>query len=496
MFNSVTDDPKNELLRDRLSRLADDIRQLELSTREEYQAELYSRVNAILAEGVEMTPLIPITAEGPAILGDLTRNLSLLNRDGADVAGQILRIEDIASRLYNLAASSQNSLRQQIRELALSSNQKRYLEPFINVSNLGDFNGSIDQNAGVASLPLITDTELDLTQATISIGNNSEGTQQSEVDTLTDGRIDTIFSWNGTKLELIVRFKQPEIINRLKIEMDDYQGLEVTVLETSPDGTLVENILGDLGVTSLELNGIQSKYSGDFILDFPPRHCSSLRLVLEDRVDVALIALRALSVFSRRYSNAGFIITKPITAPTGTVRFSTIEKTVAPLTSITHQLSYNGVHFSVIQPGQEIILTSTPYWYRAVFERSTTRFDDADAPIEGINSDPLANTNFVLGSSHSVPVGDGIMERTLFFQEITGPIKFRETPLPNTLQIQEGSVLLEPSEYAFNGGILSFEDDRGSITVTYQTSQLGAASIKQRQEYYSPLLYEARFEKV
>lgn len=496
MFNSLIDDPKNELLRDRLARLADDIRRLELSTREEYQAELYSRVNAILAMGVDMTPLAPITAEGPAVLGDLVENFNRLNRDGADIAGQILRIEDLAARMYNLAASSQNSLRQQIRELALSSNQRRYLEPFISTKNLSRFTATIDQNAGVASTQVLTEEEIDLSKAKISFGGNSIGEVTVGADALIDGKVETALIWTGTKLELIVELPEAEVINRIRLEMDDYQGLEVTVLETSPDGTLVEDILSELGVRTLHLNGIQSKYSGDFIVDFDPRHCRSVRIVLEDRVDVANIALRSLSLVRRRFTNTAEIVSGPITAPTGTVKFTTVEKSTAPLTSITHFISYNGVHFTVIDPGDEITLSSSPFWYRAVLERSTSRFDDADSPLFPTKADPLLNTDYTLVSSNSVPVGDGVLERTLFFSSITGPIRFRETPLPNSLKVQEGSVLLTASDYNFANGILSFSTARGSITVTYQTSQLGRAAINQRKDYYSPLLYEAKFETV
>lgn len=493
MFNSVSDDPKNELLQDRLARLADQVRLLELSTREEYQAEVYSRVNAILAMGVGMTPLFPITAEGPAVLGDLIENLSRLNKDGADIAGLILRIEDTAASLYNLAASSQNSLRQQIRELALASNLRRYVEPFVNTQRLDSFTASIDQDAGVAALPLTDETEI--VPDTIIVGQNSIGTQTSGAENLTDDRIETAMVWAGEQLELIIRFAKPEIINRLKIEMDDYQGLEIVTLETSPDGTAVEDILAGLGVTGLHLNGIQSKYSGDFILDFDPRHAQSVRIVFQDRVDVANIALRSLQFYRRRYSAAGRLVTTKIDAPTGTVVFTTDQRTTSPLTSITHQISYNGVHFQVIQPGDKITLKSNPFWYGAVLERSSSRFNDAGSPVEPTTADPLASTDFVLAQSNFVPLGNGVIERTLYFSSVTGPILLRETPLQNTLVVQEGSVQLDTADYAFAGNILSFDGDRGGITVTYQTSALGPTAIKQREEYYTPLLFQAQFEK-
>ena len=88
--------------------------------------------------------------------------------------------------------------------------------------------------------------------------------------------------WKGTSLELIATFAQPEIINRIHIELDDYQGLEIVSFTTSPDGTLTEDVLVDLDLTTIHLNGIVDKYSGDFILDFSPRHAKQVRLVIED----------------------------------------------------------------------------------------------------------------------------------------------------------------------------------------------------------------------
>jgi hypothetical protein len=493
MFSSIFDDPKNELLRNRLERLADEIAALDLPTREEFLAEVYSRVNQILAIGTDMRPLFPVTAEGPAVLGDIIENFDRLNQDGGDVAGFLLRIEDLAARLYNLAASSQNSLRQQIRERAFAPDDRRYIEAFIHTRNLDVAAAMIDANAGLASLPLAEEVEL---KPTIVIGDGSIGTQVVGVEALTDSRIETALIWEGSLLELLISFDEPEIVNRLTIAMDDYQGLEIVSLTTSSDGSQTDDILEDLEVSSIHLNGLQSKYSGDIILDFPPRHCKTIRMVIEDRVDVANIALRELSVFSRRYGNTGTVTSKKITGPSGDLTFSTTQLTVPPLTSITHQISYNNASYQALNPGTTFTPTSLPFWYRAVLERSSSRFDDAGSPVVLTNADPLESTNYVLNTSNSIPLGGGVLERTLNFATIDGPVAFRETPLPNTLQVQEGSVLLDPTTYTFTNNILSFDTSRGSITVSYQTSALGQAAIGQRKEYFTPLLYEVRFDKV
>src|SRR5512133_564853 len=98
MYSSLIDDPKNQLLRARLARLVDDLRKFNLATREEYEAEVYSRINGILARGNRMQPLAPIPAEGPARVGDVVENLARLNQDGADVVNEVLKVEETRVR--------------------------------------------------------------------------------------------------------------------------------------------------------------------------------------------------------------------------------------------------------------------------------------------------------------------------------------------------------------------------------------------------------------
>ena len=62
-----------------------------------------------------------------------------------------------------------------------------------------------------------------------------------------------------------------------------------------------------------------SKFSGDYIADFPPRHVREMRLVLRDVIG-----------------------TGPIEAPSGQVRFTASRLVSTPLTSITHLVSYDG----------------------------------------------------------------------------------------------------------------------------------------------------------
>jgi hypothetical protein len=493
MFTTFYPDPENAFMQDRLARVADDVRSLNLSTREEYQAEVYSRVNAVLALGNGMTPLSPITPQGPALVGDVEANFDSLNRDSADIASQILLVEDIASQLFNLTATSQNSLRQQIRENILHSTNKRFLVPFINTQQLDTVNANIDVNVGVATLPLTSEVSL-LNQATISVGVNSIGTVSTDIADLTDGEVDTALVLDGSLLELIITFPTPQILNRLRLYMDDYEGLEITSLTCSSDGAATSDILADLGIRTIYLNGTQGKYSGDFILDFTPRYVLSMRLLIADRVGQSRIALREIDLLSRKFGSSGSISTTPILQPSGSVQFSTIQTVPAPYTSITHQISYNGVTYTSINPGDLLTLTQVPFWYRAILERSVAAFSSPASPVASINSDPLQNASYILGTSQSTPLGANLIERQLLFTSVNGPIPLREVPLPGTLQVQAGALLLTSADYAFSGGILSFATTWTNITVTYQTSALASAALTSLVDYYTPLLYQAQFQ--
>ena len=100
-----------------------------------------------------MTPLNPIGAEGPAVIGDVSGNFTILNNDAADIAAETLRVEDSVADSYNLAATALNQLRQQIRESLYQNNQQRYSEDFINSQNLTNVSANLDFNAGLATNP-------------------------------------------------------------------------------------------------------------------------------------------------------------------------------------------------------------------------------------------------------------------------------------------------------------------------------------------------------
>jgi hypothetical protein len=494
MFSNVFTEPDNGILRDRLSRLIEGLRLLELPTREDYLAEVYSRVNSIIAIDGEMQPLTSPIPNGPAIVGDVTVNCTRLNEDALDLSNETSRLEDSLSRVYNLAAATQNTLRQQIRELLLSPNSKIYRENFLNKNNISSTTATIDFNAGACMMSL--QSEVDIV-STIVISPNSVGSSSDDLSNLTDNNPETIFTWDGTVLELILSFGSVQILNRLTIELDIHDGIELTAFTTSPDGILTEDVLQDLGKSLIVLDATSGKYSGDVIIDFPPRHCSNLKIRLEDRVGDSTLPIRGLAVKSRKYGQSAQITSNPISLPINNVRLVVDQLVPKDLCNITHQLSYDGVQFQAITPNVITNIATAPYWYRAVLEKSNSAFTQAQDPLVNTGLDPKFSANYTIASSNSLPLGNGIMERIITFNNVTGPITFRDSPLGGTIQVQQGAVILSQGpDYTFASQILSFPTPPGTIIVSYQTSIRGAASIKERFDYYTPILYEARFERV
>lgn len=495
MLNPIFTDPNNSLLRDRLNRISQQLRNTKLSTAEDYAAEIYSSINSVISLGLSMTPLK--TIEGQGIVGNVIDNYTSLNNDSQDIANEILRIEELAANAFNKAASSQNQLRQQIREFVYSSNKKTYKEDFLNAEHLTSVTANIDFNAAVATNSLLTNTML---APVISIGPNSVGAidPNSDVSNLTNAEIDTIFSWNGASLELFLTFSTAKIVNRITINLDNYKELEIDTFTTSPDGTLVQDVLLDLGVESILVDGTSNKFSGVVVIDFPPRYILSARLIINDRVGSGLIALRQLSCSQVRYSATGQLTSLPISYPTGVVTFAAVQDVFAPYVSITHQISYDGTQFIAISPGDTIILTSTPFFYRALLSTNTSTFTAASTPLVQSPLDPVASPYYVLSRTMTTPLGNGIIERTLQLNTVTGPITLRDIPLVNSIVIQEGSVILNSNngDYTLSNNTISFPTPVTGLTISYQTSSLGSSAAQDLEEYYTPLLREFSFEAI
>jgi hypothetical protein len=407
-----------------------------VTTREDLLATVYSRLNSVLALGNNVTPLLPVAREGPAIAGDLNGNFQILNQDAQAIIKQLLGTENDASALVNLFASTQNNLRQTIREMIYTSGSRRYREEFINNTKLGTGTATVDFNAGTVSLPLVQETMI--APDSIDFGVACDGVLgDGTTDLLLDGKTETSMTWAGGRLELVFNFNTVQILNRFRIELAGYQGLVVEEFSSSPDGVIREDLLADLQPSSLSLDGSSGKFSGDWIADFDPRHCSQVRLIISDRVGRS-IALRNIQFSQRKVGASGQVQSQQITQPLGNVVFRAAQHTADQLTSITHQVSTDNIHYSSVAPDQTLTL-AVPYWYRGILTRLDSNFDQAAAPVDMPGTDPNLNPDYSLQSTATTDLGGGIIERTLNFSAISGPVQLEETPLDGTLVVFDGT---------------------------------------------------------
>src|SRR5271156_5936931 len=447
MFNPTFDTIQtSQIILNRLARVANQLRSFVAYTQVDYQAAVYSAVNGVLNLGNEMTPPAFFAGETPAIIGDLTTYLNNLNNDGQDIAAEITSIETQIAQYYNLSAGVQNSLRQTIREQVYASIATQWLEFFVNDHQLQPgYTTNVDFNAGVATSNLTSEVVSNPTN--IITGPSSESSSATanagyDPNQLLNptGSVTNLVTWNGEQLELQLQFPTPTPINRLIIHQDNYEGLVITNLSSSPDGIFFDPIDAELFPTDLTLDAQSGKYSGDAIIDFSPRSISVLKLVITDLIGQGAISLRGIETHLLTFASSGQFTSNPINTPTGVVNFQTEQRLYTGLTTIVHQLSYDGVNFQVITPGQTIILQSSPFWYRAQLSRDTSAFTSAASPLTVPNGDPSISPNYVLGTVTSTNLSSGVLQRNITFTGVTGAIQFNETPVPGTLSVYAGSV--------------------------------------------------------
>src|ERR1035437_4212081 len=482
--DSITVTGAAELLNARLAQAAASLRGTPVTTREDLLATVYSALNAVLSLGNNVTPLLPVAREGPAIAGDLNGNFQILNQDAQAIIRQLIGTENDAATLFNLFASTQNNLRQTVRQMIYTSGSRRYVEEFISNTKLGAGTAVVDFNAGVVALPLVS--EVMVAPDSIDFGVSCVGAlTDGTTDLLLDGLTETSMTWNGGKLELVFNFNTIQILNRFRIELAGYQGLVVEEFTSSPDGVIREDLLADLQPSSLSLDGSSGKFSGDWIADFDPRHCKQVQLIISDRAG-ASIALRNIQFSQRKVSASGQVQSQMISYPKGNVVFRAAQHTADKLTSITHQVSTDNIHYQAMTPDQTLTL-AVPYWYRGILTRLDSNFDQAAAPVDMPGTDPNLNPDYTLQSTATTDLGGGIIERTLNFSAISGPVQLEETPLNGTLVVFSGAMLVPAGQYSTTKNKITFTGAQTGIMIRYQTSAFARAGLPARKNFYSPL---------
>src|ERR1035441_9813045 len=115
--DSITTIGAAELLTACLAQAEASLRGTPVVTCEDLLATVYSALNGVLALGNNVTPLLPVAREGPAIAGNLNGNFQLLNQDAQAIIRQLIGTENDAATLFNLFAATQNNLRQTGRQV-------------------------------------------------------------------------------------------------------------------------------------------------------------------------------------------------------------------------------------------------------------------------------------------------------------------------------------------------------------------------------------------
>jgi hypothetical protein len=483
MFNDIIADSENIILVSRLQRAIPSLAAANYSTLEEYQTAIYSVVNFVLALQNAMQPLKNIKGGTPALIGDLSGNVGNLSNDITDTISYLAGVESNVANLFNLGELSQNTIRQNIRTQIYNNNSKFYTENFIDNSNIQSNTAVIDTQSGMAYLPMSSQ----LQQAfSVALGTSSIGLTTNSLANLVDGLVDTTFVWNGNTLELILTFSAATIVNRLSLDLDTYDGLVITSFTASPDGTTYNDILESLDVSDVSMNATSGKYSGAIILDFPPQYALTLKLVINNVIGTNVIALRNIFLYARQYSSSGQLTSTLIENPIGNVTFST-EQLVPTSTNIVHQYSYDNVHFINFVPGA--VNFTQAYWYRALLSRTSL-----STATNGLASSLPNSSNYQVSTYSSLNLGSNITQSTIAFSVVSGPVVLGDIPLPKSLVVQVGSVILNTNQYTFLDNTVTLSATQYNVTIVYQTVGLNSQILSSLQNYLTPILTEYTFE--
>lgn len=496
MYSDLYSKNWNQIFQYRLDAIRQKISSLQYPTKEEYQADVVSMLNTLIRFQDQMQPLLGITRETPALIGSIQDNLDLLNGDVSAIAAQLLDTEQTAAGLLNLYAATQISLRQRLRQMLYASTSTNFWQPFVGGDLIDQHTCDVDLNAGIVSLPVASQVMQTLTS--VRIGPTSVGTllATSSLTNLIDNQPQTVFEWEGTRLELIFEFPVGTILNRMSIESHDYAGVIVEEISCSPDGVYHEDALEEVPSNFLTVDASSNKFSGQYVVDFTPKETAYLKLVLIDCVGAKSINLRGISFFTRQFSNTGYVNFTPVQLQAGDYQFDASALTTDQLTTIQHQTSDDGAKYRVIYPGTVLPVKGT-FWYRVFFQRNDQDFAQDQNPFVSGVQDLASGPSFTATApSVTTDLGGGIYQREVPLDTVAGPIRIKDRCVEGTMQVSVAGAALAAGDFSFNTGILTLKSlPVSTVVLRYQTSLAGQQNFNARKPYYSPYLYEAKFTK-
>jgi hypothetical protein len=136
-------------------------------------------------------------------------------------------------------------------------------------------------------------------------------------------------------------------------------------------------------------NGPRRDLRGNALVGPPPKRSA---------VSASLPANIRRSFFARQYQTIGMLTSTKVSLGLGYVQFLTEQSTADELTNITHQISYDGVHFSSITPESQFDLGGNPFWYRVLLERLDSNFNLKSTPVPTPGQDPEAADYYKVGN--------------------------------------------------------------------------------------------------
>jgi hypothetical protein len=73
-----------------------------------------------------------------------------------------------------------------------------------------------------------------------------------------------------------------------------------------------------------------------------------------------------------------------------------------------------------------VLAIASPYWYRATLTRLDGNFAASASPVDLPGTFLKLNPNYVLRNTATTDLGAGIIDRTLNFTSISGPVQLEE----------------------------------------------------------------------
>jgi len=479
----------------RIDALKEKLRSLPLVVREDFLAELYGSLNRVLQLGNGISDMPDFPRRSPAHPSQINVILDDLEQDCRGLSEQIGVVRDDLLSLANTTIATANAALRKARRSLYSSSPGILVQPFLNAESFEQVSAFLETTSGMAMLPIVSREKAD--PSAISLGVESSGYFSSgdSLQELLDSNPDTFLVWNGSVLELVVSFPAPVIVNVVTINFAGSAGLIMDRMSASSDGVSEEDVTGDFPSSMRALDGSAGKYSGEWIGILKPRFVKQMRIRFRDLVGENRIILRDLGFYRWSFRPSGRIQSRLIAVPDTRLRFQAEAVEEYLLTGVNFKWSRDGVVYTPMKPGDLIETGPAGFWYRIELDRYESNFKEKSREIVqfGVDSD---GHDAKPERMSVVDLGEGIVEKTFEFSEISGTVVFRDDFIPGSLTLLSGNLPMQASNYSVAGRSISFASLQNDVTIRYQTYSTSSANFVRLAPFYTPVVYEMTWSAV